>query len=344
MTELPPETGPTQPAGAPIPLGALIGIVVVALVGLGLLGFALINLFGAPAATPTAVAAATAVNVPATAPVMIPTVTSAPPTAAPTETTAPEPTVTAVAVATEAPAATQPPAPTQAPAPTAAPAGPVLNITLPANVRAGPGTGYGILGGLNAGSTPEVVGRDAGATWYVINYLGGRGWVSNQVAQYTGDTNALAVVAAPPLPPTAAPTATPLPAPTATAAPSAGTGGARGIRGDYFNLQTTAREFGINQDIWFEFKVTNTSGVRVPYRCLGAKIPGGPAQCSWGSSANDALGPGESIDWNDHMNIGTAGTYTLVLGICYLGDTGACQNSGTNGWEYLSSGIQVTVK
>jgi hypothetical protein len=209
-------------------------------------------------------------------------------------------------------------------------------------VRSGPGVNYPVIGGLQVGSTPEVLGRDGSANWYVINYLGGRGWVSSQVAQYTGDANALAVATAPPPPP---PTPTPIP-PTATPVPATATAafGGRGVRGDYFRLQTSAREFGVNQDIWFEFQVTNTSSSTIPYRCLGAKVPGGPAQCSWGSSSTDALGPGAVLDWNDHMNIGTPGTYTLVLGICYLGDTAACQNSATNGWEYLSAGIQITVR
>lgn len=327
MSSPAPETGPTQPAGAPLPLGALIGIAVVALVGLGLLAYALISLFGnSPAPQPTAVAVvpATAAPIP-TAALVIPTVTSAPleaPTAVPaTETAA---------------------APTAVPA-TAAPTGPVLNVALPANVRNGPGINYGIIGGLAAGSTPEVTGRDTSGTWFVISYLGGRGWVSNQVAQYTGDVNALPVVAAPPLPPTA--TASPVPTnPPAPTSSGPAIGSSRGVRGDHFALQTTAREFGLNQDIWFEFKLTNTSTNTIPYRCLGAKVPGGPAKCSWGSTATDALGPGQVIEWNDHMNIGTAGTYTLVLGICYLSDTAACENSGSNGWEYLSPGIQITVR
>ncbi len=116
------------------------------------------------------------------------------------------------------------------------------------------------------------------------------------------------------------------------------------MRGDHFALQTTAREFLVNQDIWFEFKITNTSSNTIPYRCLGAKVPGGIAKCSWGTTPTDALKPGEVIEWNDHMNIGAPGTYTLVLGICYLTDSSACENSGTNGWEYLSGGIQITVK
>lgn len=329
MSATPPDTGPSRPSGAPIPIGALVGILVVALVGVAMLGYALISLFNSGDATPTPPRSAGVVSPAApTRAVVIPTVTSPPP-ATPTEALPP----------TTAPTETQAAA-------AETPAGSALTILQAANVRSGPGVNYGIIGGLQAGSTPEVVGRDSAASWYVVTYLGGQGWVAAQLAQYTGDINALPVIAAPPPPPTATPvppTATSAPQPTATRS-GVPVGSSRGVRGDYFRLQTTAREFGVNQDIWFEFKVTNTSGNTLPYRCLGAKVPGGQAQCSWGSTASDALNPNQVIEWNDHINIGTPGTYTLVLGICYLGDTVACQNSGSNGWEYLSEGIQITVR
>jgi hypothetical protein len=328
MTQSTLDTGPSQPPRAPIPLAAIIGIAVLALVGGIMLGFAFFSLLN-PGSQPTTVAQ---VTLTATRAILIPTVTSAP-----------------QIVPTTAPAATDtsaPPPPTETPAgplPTDTPSGPVLTIIIPANVRSGPGVNYPVIGGLQSGSTPAAVGRDSSATWYVVEYQGGRGWVSNQVAQYSGDANALPVVTAPPPPPTA----TPVP-PTATGVPPTNTPGAgtspNGVRGDFFVLKSSAREYGINQDIWFSFKITNTSNNTIAYRCLGAKVPGGPAQCSWGNNATDALGPHQEITWEDHINIGTAGTYSLVLGICYLGDTGSCKNSPTNGWAYLSPGIQITVK
>jgi hypothetical protein len=327
MTDQNPDTGQTSPARGGIPLGALIGIGVIAMVGLALLIFSLLNVFGNGGAP---IAQATATQ-PPTRVVLIPTATIAPPT----NTNPPPPPTDTVA----APAATDTAA---APQPTT-PSGPILSVFQPANVRSGPGINYTVIGGLQVGATTEAVGRDSSGTWYVINYGGGRGWISNLVANFNGDVNALPVVQAPPPPATAAPpTATTAPpgAATATTAPGGGA-----VRGDYFRLQTTAREFAVNQDIWFEFKVTNTSSSSIPYRCLGAKISGvGAAQCSWGSQPTDAIGPGQEIEWNDHINIGTPGTYTLVLGFCTLGDTGACQSSVSNGWQILSAGIQVTVK
>jgi uncharacterized protein YraI len=323
MTDQNPDTGQTSPSRSGIPLGALIGIGVIAVVGLALLIIALMNVFGG--GTPVAQATATQA---ATRAVVIPTTTIA---ALPTDTNPPPPTETVAPAATDTSAAPQP---------TAAPSGPILTVFQPANVRSGPGINYTVIGGLQSGATAEAVGRDSSGTWFVINYGGGRGWISNLVANYSGDVNALPVVQAPPPPATAVPpTATGVLA-TATGAPSGS-----GVRGDYFRLQTTAREFGVNQDIWFEFKVTNTSANSIPYRCLGAKVSGvGAAQCSWGSQATDAIGPGQVIEWNDHINIGTPGTYTLVLGFCTLGDTSACVSSVSNGWQILSSGIQITVR
>jgi hypothetical protein len=329
MTHRNPDTGPTQPSNISIPIGAIIGIVVLAFVGGGMLVYALLTLFNAPGASPTATTVAQG-SIPTPA-IIIPTVTSPPPTVAPT---LPPATDTSVA---PAPASTDTPAP---------PAAPVLNITSPANVRSGPGTNYAVIGGLNVGATAAAVGRDASAQWYVIDYLGSQGWVSNIVSQYTGDTNALPVVQAPPTPIPPPPTSTPVP-PTPVPVPTntPATGSAHGIRGDYFTLESSAREYAVNQDIWFKFSATNTSGATVPYRCLGAKVVGvGAAQCSWGNSSSDALKPNDTIVWNDHINIGTPGTYTLALGICYLNSPGECRASVSAGWEVLSSGIQVTIK
>lgn len=322
MTQLS-ETGQTPPARGGIPLGALIGIVVLGVVGLGMLGFALLNVFGgAPATAPAPTLAAAVVTSLPTQAVVIPTATAAP-----------------AATATEAPTAT--PADAQ---PTAAPSGAALNILLNANVRAGPGTNYGILGGLTPGSPVQVTGRDSTATWYVVQYQGQQGWVSNQVAQYTGDINALPVVQAPPTPiaPVVAPTSPPA---AATAAPTAAGPTGKGMRGDGFTIEKPSREFAVNEDIWFAFKVTNTTANAIAYRCLGAKIVGAAgAQCSWGNNANDTFNPFGVLEWRDHINIGTPGTYTLALGMCYLSDTGQCRSSVSNGWDILSGGVQIIVR
>ncbi len=338
MTNVNPDSGPTQPAGAPLPLGAIIGIVVVALVGVAMLAYALIGLFNAPApaGAPTAIANVPATTGPATPTraILIPTVTSAPETA-PTD--AP----TAAPVASDTPAA----AVTDSPAATAAPTGPAVTIILPANVRSGPGVNYPVIGGLQSGATAEAVGRDSSATWYVVNYLGAQGWVSNQVAQYSGDTNALAVVAAPPppaptsVPPTSVPpTAAPTTAPAATQPPA----NALGIRVEYFYLTNNITSVLVGQPFQFKFKIVNTSDQPLYFGGMGAiALPGGPAQPSWEARANPIPPKGE-LEWEDNMTITKAGDYKIHLGICMLASQPACENPA--GWTTLSAGITLAVR
>ncbi|MGH2524597.1 MAG: SH3 domain-containing protein, partial [Anaerolineales bacterium] len=144
MSHSNPGTPNLTPPTSRFPWVATIIATVLGLAGLGFLGYAIfsVNETGeARAATPTQL-------------VLVPTRVLAIPT------TTPAPTST-----TPAPTS----APTEAQATTPAPAGATLQITLPANVRSGPGTNYSIIGGLPVGSTPTVIGRDATAEWYVIS-------------------------------------------------------------------------------------------------------------------------------------------------------------------------------
>jgi hypothetical protein len=140
---------------------------------------------------------------------------------------APRPTFTltptkAPATATMAPTATNTlvPSPTVTPtlAATAtftpAPAGFTSNAT--ANVRQGPGTGYPIIGQIQAGQEMAITGKDPTGGWWQFNYNGDSGWVSNQMV--TANSGAAAVAVAENIP--AAPTQAPRPAAPA-AAPAA---------------------------------------------------------------------------------------------------------------------------
>jgi hypothetical protein len=325
-------TDGAPPPRSSFPLGAVIGIVVLALVGLAMLGFALISLLnpGTPIAPTQPIAQGPTVA--PTVPIVIPTAT-APPPATPTEAAPP----------TAAPTDTQaaPAAPT-----TAAPTAPVLTINVPANVRSGPGVNYTVIGGLNIGATAEVVGRDASATWYVINYQGGQGWVSNQVAQYSGDTNALPVIAAPPTP---RPTATPVPpTPTATLRPAATATGVTGttgnIRVDYFYLTNNITQVTAGTPFQFRFKITNLTGQPLSFGGMGAiALPGGPAQPSWSTVTDGKPIPvGGELEWEDNMVINQPGTYKIHLGICRQGTQSSCENPA--GWQVLSGGIDLVVR
>jgi hypothetical protein len=66
-----------------------------------------------------------------------------------------------------------------------------------ANVRNGPGLGYGIVGGLNRGEAVTLIGRDSGSSWLQIEMSdGSEGWVFAQLLSVnsTVDLGALAVV------------------------------------------------------------------------------------------------------------------------------------------------------
>ena len=304
---------PTQPPGRGVPWGAVIGIAVLGLVGFAMLAYAIFSLTG-NSGTPTA----TQIAAVPTRLVLIPTTTPAPPTQPPT---------VAPPTDTPPPAATQPPA------------GPVLNILQPANIRTGPGFNYPVIGGLQAGETAVAIGRDTSAQWYVINYFGaanGQGWVSTLVSSYTGDTNGLPVIAAPPPPPppTDTPVPTAPPAPTNPPAPSVYS--SRGIVGNAFSVENTAA--GAGQNIWFNFKVTNTTDGPISFAVLAAHTDAGPNAKSWTEATLKAH---KVLDWRDHLNIDTPGTYQVYLGICY-GDKNTCLANQAP-WDRLSNNVTVTV-
>lgn len=299
------------PSPAPLPTNLLLGVTaLLGLAGVTLLGvtaYGLTRNAAPPPETATVVAQAT-----------------------------PLPTRTMVATATEPAADTEPVA--TEPVPTESL--PMLTIVSAANVRSGPGTQYAIIGGLQAGASMQAIGRDASGAWYVIAFetSGGQGWVSSQVASFDGDPASLPVVAAPPTPqatrtstPTVVPTAT---IPAATATPSVYM--SHGIRGDHFAVNNTTA--AANQDIWFEFKVTNTSNSAVAYGALGAKIENGGSQQSW---SNETLQPGQVLQWNDHINIATPGTYKIYLAICYGAKSDCAAN--LNPWDRLSNSFTVVV-
>jgi len=315
----------TTPTRSPILL--VVGLFILAVVGVGLLSLAIYTLTRAPAApaTPTVTLAATSL-------VSIPTTTPLPPTEPPTAT--PEPT-------------TAPP-----PSDTPLPEGPpttqalaVVRISAPANVRSGPGLTYAILGGLNTGDTAPVAGRDASSQWFAIGFEAGAngiGWVSNLVAAFEGDVQSLPVMEAnepPPPAATAPPAATstnpPPAAPTNTSPPPVS--GARGIVANSFSIENTTAAAGA--DVWFNFEVRNTTQGTVAYGVLAAHTDVGFTAQSW---TNETLTAGQTLTWRDHINIGTPGTYQVYLGICF-GSKDACLN-GSAPWERLSASIAVTIQ
>jgi uncharacterized protein YraI len=149
---------------------------------------------------------------------------------APTPTRTAWPTFTPTApfdIASFMPTPTNTPAPTDTPPPTATPtespptatpaepaSAPEARVTTASlNVRSGPGTAYSRLGQVTNGHTSDVLGRNDDNSWILINYSGGKGWVSATYAQIEGDIDSVEVVeVAPPPRQSAPPPANPPPA------------------------------------------------------------------------------------------------------------------------------------
>jgi uncharacterized protein YraI len=134
------------------------------------------------------------------------------PGAAATGTVTSTTTTTTTAAATVAPAATTAPAVNLPPPYVRLKAGQDF-----VNVRSGPDTTFNRLGQLDA-TTPaaSVRGKSANGQWWQIAFGTGTAWVTSQFVDFTGDANAVPVVAAPPAPTAAV-------APTTAAAPPAPT-------------------------------------------------------------------------------------------------------------------------
>jgi uncharacterized protein YraI len=129
------------------------------------------------------------------------------PTATPSP--APSPTITVSPTPTTAP--TQLPTPTSTPTPAGR-----AQINGNSNVRAGPGLAYDSIGAVLAGQRFAILGRDAGATWWQIDFAGLVGWVA---AQGVSVEHAENVAVATNIPTPRPPTATVPPAPTGTPDP-----------------------------------------------------------------------------------------------------------------------------
>ncbi len=84
--------------------------------------------------------------------------------------------------------------------PSATACSPVVVANSAVNVRAGPGTVYDTVGGLNQGGSAPVSGKSSDGTWWYIDTPGGHGWVSGSVVTASCIPSSLQVVAAPPTP------------------------------------------------------------------------------------------------------------------------------------------------
>lgn len=89
------------------------------------------------------------------------------------------------------------------------------------NVRTGPGTNYDVISSFIPGSTLNVIGTSADASWYAVNLNGQQAWVAASVTFLSAACRALSTLDAPPSPTptitfTPSPTSSPTPSPTMT--------------------------------------------------------------------------------------------------------------------------------
>ncbi|MCC7360450.1 MAG: SH3 domain-containing protein [Anaerolineales bacterium] len=349
-----PPAGPPSGPSAPPPSGgqplgmllAVFGLVLVGIVLLGLGIFAVMRLT-APAQVGGVTATTTTSSLP-TQVVVIPTTTPQP-----TATDTPQPTATA----TEAPPTATNTAPaatgTAGAAGSSTPAADdtVVTIIQGANVRGGPGTNYDVIGGIKAGDTAPVIGMNAARTWYAIDFgsaLEGRAWVSGQVATYAGDDADLPVIAAPPPPP---PSPTPKPASNPAPGPVAGTHGVSG----QLTMCGGRLSFAVNERVCFVEWIKNTTAAPISYGVLGViavKSTGGTQfQTSWDAQGAASgllwidpgcVGPTDRCNgpWEDGMRLPSAGSWRLSMQVCFS-DFTTCLNGGD--WETLSAPITISV-
>ena len=140
-------------------------------------------------------------------------------TSSPTVVSTPKPTDTPTTTPTVLPEdlpATSTPAPTNTPTQTPRPK--VDSATASVNLRAGPGTSYPVVGGLEKGDAVQIVGKTSDGQWYRVKLTGGTvAWVASSYIQVETDSGTIPVVASSDIPPTPSPeptlppTATPLP-------------------------------------------------------------------------------------------------------------------------------------
>ncbi len=165
---------------------------------------------------------------------------------------------------------------------------------------------------------------------------------ATMVATDVTPTNAPTATNLPPtsISPTNRPAVTNPPAPTNTSVPP--TQNSARILNPGFSVESAA--VPANQAIWFNFSVTNASPTaELFYGYLGAAIYKDGVRIHFqGSYSSASLLPGQTLNWRDHTEIGTPGTYQLQLSICYSAKD-AC-NWPAGEWELLAQPVTVTIQ
>ena len=144
--------------------------------------------------------------------------------------------------------------------------------------------------------------------------------------------------------PVVLPTNPPPPPPTNTPVPQPPPQDTRGLVATAFNIHSRS-DFRVNQQVWFDFEIVNTTGGEVPYNRLGVmprkdgQDRGDWFQQSYGGP-NATIKP-QGLVHEDNIKLPESGNYTLRLAICFDGWE-SC-NSGGGTWATLSPEIPITI-
>ena len=147
--------------------------------------------------------------------------------------------------------------------------------------------------------------------------------------------------------PTAVPaTSTPVP-PTNTPVPSGPQPtNANGLVGQSFVLQDWRTSLSPGGQIWYEWRIGNTTGGGVAYSTIGVMPRRNGVdivdwyQNNWGGN-NDVMPP-EGLSWPSWMSIPEAGDYTLRLVVCFDGFQNCLNGGGT--FYTLSQEIPISIR
>jgi hypothetical protein len=145
---------------------------------------------------------------------------------------------------------------------------------------------------------------------------------------------------------TPVPTNTPKPQPRPKAtdtpppppAPAEQTVGKHGIAGT-LSLKDGKTDFGIGDDIWFNFEVANKTTGTAFYGILGVAADTGQFQSSW--TGDLKLNSGETLKWEDKIKLSSPGKHSLVLSMCFS-KLDVCK-SPDGDWENVAPPVVVNL-
>lgn len=121
----------------------------------------------------------------------------------------------------------------------------------------------------------------------------------------------------------------------------------RGLRLERFQLETSKAEFAVDEPIWVNFRLLNPSSDPVSFGYLGIAVEEdgqNVAELFHTTYTETTIDPDDDTfaEYRDNIKLPRPGTFVLRLAICYP-DVASC-STGEGDWEYLSRGIQVTVR